>query len=126
MVLDGIVTNVTAFGAFIDVGVHQDGLCHVSELAHRFVKDPAEVVKVSDRVKVRVLSVDRDRKRIGLSIKQASAPPTSGPSGPRRDEPRRPTNPNQGRSPDRRPERRDGPSTPPPPKTPFNAIRFKR
>jgi predicted RNA-binding protein with RPS1 domain len=63
MVLDGIVTNVTAFGAFIDVGVHQDGLCHVSELANRFVKDPAEVVKVSDRVRWRVLSVDRDRKQ---------------------------------------------------------------
>jgi uncharacterized protein len=74
MVLDGIVTNVTAFGAFVDVGVHQDGLVHVSELAHKFVKDPAEVVKVGDRVKVRVLKVEKDRKRIGLSIKQATAP----------------------------------------------------
>jgi uncharacterized protein len=75
MVLDGIITNVTAFGAFVDVGVHQDGLVHVSELAHRFVKDPAEVAKVGDRVKVRVLKVEKDRKRIALSIKQASAPP---------------------------------------------------
>jgi len=107
MVLDGIVTNVTAFGAFIDVGVHQDGLCHVSELAHRFVKDPAEVVKVGDRVKVRVLSVDRERKRIGLSIKQASAP-----AAPVKREERRPA----GRPSDQ----------PPATKTPFNAIRFKR
>jgi len=75
MVLDGIITNVTAFGAFVDVGVHQDGLVHVSELSHRFVKDPAEVAKVGDRVKVRVLKVEQDRKRIALSIKQASAPP---------------------------------------------------
>jgi len=80
MVLAGLVTNVTAFGAFVDIGVHQDGLVHISELAHRFVKDPAEVVKVHDRVKVRVLSVDLPRKRIALSIKQASAS-TPGPGG---------------------------------------------
>ncbi len=76
MLLPGIVTNVTKFGAFIDVGVHQDGLAHVSELAHKFVKDPAEVVKVGDRVKVRVLEVDLPRKRIGLSIKRATEAPT--------------------------------------------------
>jgi uncharacterized protein len=75
MVLNGVVTNVTQFGAFVDVGVHQDGLVHVSELAHRFVKDPAEVAKVGDRVKVKVIKVDLERKRIGLSIKQAAAPP---------------------------------------------------
>ena len=69
MVLNGVVTNVAAFGAFVDVGVHQDGLVHVSELAHRFVKDPGEVAKVGDRVQVKVLSVDPARKRIGLSIK---------------------------------------------------------
>jgi len=74
MVLAGVITNVTQFGAFVDIGVHQDGLVHVSELAHRFVKDPAEVAKVGERVKVRVLKVDRERKRIGLSIKQATAP----------------------------------------------------
>jgi protein Tex len=73
MVLDGVVTNVTAFGAFVDVGVHQDGLVHVSQIANRFVKDPAEVVKPGDRVKVRVLQVDLARKRIGLSMKTAAA-----------------------------------------------------
>jgi uncharacterized protein len=69
MTLNGVVTNVAAFGAFVDVGVHQDGLVHVSELAHRFVKDPGEVVKVGDRVRVKVLAVDLQRRRIGLSIK---------------------------------------------------------
>ena len=78
-VLNGIVTNVAAFGAFVDIGVHQDGLVHVSELSNRFVKDPSEVVKVGDRVKVKVLQVDEARKRIGLSIKalQAAAPHAS-------------------------------------------------
>jgi protein Tex len=71
MVLEGVVTNVTAFGAFVDIGVHQDGLVHVSELANRFVRDPAEVVKVGARVRVKVLKVDRERRRIGLSMKQA-------------------------------------------------------
>jgi protein Tex len=75
MVLNGVVTNVTQFGAFVDVGVHQDGLVHVSELAHRFVKDPAEVAKVGDRVKVKVIKVDVERRRIGLSVKQAASPP---------------------------------------------------
>ena len=77
MVLDGIVTNVTRFGAFVDVGVHQDGLVHVSELAHRFIKDPSEVVKVGDRVKAKVIQVDAERKRIALSVKQATTPPAS-------------------------------------------------
>jgi uncharacterized protein len=67
MTLDGIVTNVTAFGAFVDLGVKQDGLVHISELADRFVKDPHEVARVGDRVKVRVLTVDLARKRISLS-----------------------------------------------------------
>ena len=71
MVLPGIVTNVTAFGAFVDVGVHQDGLVHVSQLADRYVKDPNEVVRVRQQVQVRVLQVDVDRKRIGLSMKKA-------------------------------------------------------
>lgn len=69
MQLEGVVTNVTAFGAFVDVGVHQDGLVHVSELADRFVKDPLSVVKVGERVRVRVLEVDMARKRISLSRK---------------------------------------------------------
>jgi len=67
--LDGIVTNVTAFGAFVDIGVHQDGLVHISHLADKFVKDPKEVVAVQQKVKVTVVEVDVARKRIGLSMK---------------------------------------------------------
>jgi uncharacterized protein len=70
MVLPGIVTNVTAFGAFVDVGVHQDGLVHVSQLADRWVKDPTEVVRVRQQVQVRVLEVDVERNRIALSMKK--------------------------------------------------------
>ncbi|HEV2130877.1 MAG TPA: Tex family protein, partial [Longimicrobiaceae bacterium] len=70
MVLQGAVTNVVAFGAFVDIGVHQDGLVHISELADRYVSDPNAVVKVGDRVSVRVLSVDAARRRIALSMKQ--------------------------------------------------------
>ena len=69
MTLQGVVTNVTAFGAFVDLGVHQDGLVHVSKLANRFVKDPSEVVSVGDRLDVTVVSVDKVRKRIGLSAR---------------------------------------------------------
>jgi uncharacterized protein len=69
MRLPGIVTNVTRFGAFVDVGVHQDGLVHISQLADRFVKDPAEVVKVQQKVTVTVLEVDQERSRISLSMK---------------------------------------------------------
>ncbi len=71
MVLPGIVTNVAAFGAFVDVGVHQDGLVHVSQLADRYVRDPAEVVKVQQRVTVTVLDVDPVRKRIALSMRSS-------------------------------------------------------
>ena len=71
MVLPGIVTNVTNFGAFVDVGVHQDGLVHISQLADCFVKDPHAVVSVRQKVKVRVLEVDSKRKRISLSMKSA-------------------------------------------------------
>ncbi|NIZ08429.1 Tex family protein [Pseudooceanicola sp. HF7] len=70
MVLEGTVTNVAAFGAFVDIGVHQDGLVHVSQLADRFVKDPHEVVKAGDVVKVTVTEVDVPRKRIGLSMRK--------------------------------------------------------
>jgi uncharacterized protein len=73
MALQGVVTNVTAFGAFVDVGVHQDGLVHVSHLADRFIKDPHEAVSVGQVVKVKVLSVDRERKRISLSIREAES-----------------------------------------------------
>ena len=69
MVLEGIVTNVTAFGAFVDIGVHNDGLVHVSQLAEQFVKDPSEVVKVGQTLKVRVLEIDGQRKRIALSAR---------------------------------------------------------
>ena len=71
MRLEGVVTNVTAFGAFVDIGVHQDGLVHISQLADRFVKDPSDVVKAGDIIKVRVLEVDAQRKRIALSAKTA-------------------------------------------------------
>ncbi len=75
MALTGVVTNVTAFGAFVDVGVHQDGLVHISELADRFVKDPKEVVKVGQRVTVKVLAADIERRRISLSMKSGTAAP---------------------------------------------------
>jgi uncharacterized protein len=74
MTLEGIVTNVTKFGAFVDVGVHQDGLVHISELSNRYVKDPADVVKVGQIVQVHVLSVDPKSKRIALSMKTKVAP----------------------------------------------------
>ena len=86
MTLEGVVTNVTNFGAFVDVGVHQDGLVHISELADHFVKDPHQVVKVGDRISVRVLSVDLERKRVSLSAKSGKAqppPPRRGGGGPR-------------------------------------------
>jgi uncharacterized protein len=75
MVLEGVVTNVTKFGAFVDIGVHQDGLVHISELSNRFIKEPSEAVKTGQIVKVKVLSVDAKAKRIALSIKQLTAPP---------------------------------------------------
>jgi uncharacterized protein len=107
MVLEGTVTNVANFGAFVDVGVHQDGLVHVSALSNRFVKDPREVVKAGDVVKVKVLEVDIARKRIGLTMRLDDEVPAEGaprqkrgsarpqqpvrpnpPQQPRRDEPR--------------------------------------
>ncbi|HTN34999.1 MAG TPA: Tex family protein [Marinobacter sp.] len=74
MVLEGSVTNVTNFGAFVDIGVHQDGLVHISALSHTFVKDPREVVKAGDIVKVKVMSVDIPRKRIALSMRMDDQP----------------------------------------------------
>ncbi|MCG6535792.1 MAG: S1 RNA-binding domain-containing protein, partial [Syntrophales bacterium LBB04] len=71
MQMAGMVTNVTAFGAFVDIGVHQDGLVHISELSNRYVKNPADVVKVHQKVMVTVLGVDMKRKRISLSMKTA-------------------------------------------------------
>jgi uncharacterized protein len=74
MVLEGVVTNVTKFGAFVDVGVHQDGLVHISELSARYIKEPSEAVKAGQIVKVKVLSADAKTKRIALSIKALEAP----------------------------------------------------
>lgn len=74
MLLEGVITNVSNFGAFVDIGVHQDGLVHVSMLADRYVKDPSEVVKVGDIVKVKVLEIDKERKRIQLSMRLSDAP----------------------------------------------------
>jgi len=74
MVLEGVVTNVTKFGAFVDVGVHQDGLVHISELSNRFIEEPSDAAKVGQIVKVKVLTVDAKAKRIGLSIKALTVP----------------------------------------------------
>ena len=83
MVLEGTVSNVAAFGAFVDLGVHQDGLVHVSQLSHKFVNDAREVVKTGDIVKVRVVEVDVARKRIGLTMKLDAAPRGGGDRVPR-------------------------------------------
>lgn len=91
MELEGTVTNVAAFGAFVDIGVHQDGLVHVSQLADRFVKDPHEVVKAGDVVKVRVVDVDAKRKRIALTMRKddvAARPPASARAESERQKPR--------------------------------------
>ncbi|MFD4143700.1 Tex family protein, partial [Streptomyces sp. NPDC058572] len=98
MVLEGVVTNVAAFGAFVDVGVHQDGLVHVSAMSKTFVKDPRDVVKSGDVVKVKVLDVDIPRKRISLTLRlddEASAQ-TAEPGAPRRERGGRPPQPRQG------------------------------
>ena len=73
MILPGIVTNITRFGAFVDIGVKQDGLVHVSQLADRFVTDPQEVVQLNQHVQVKVLEIDIARKRIQLSMKEGEA-----------------------------------------------------
>jgi len=74
MILEGVVTNVTNFGAFVDIGVHQDGLVHISALSEKFVKDPREAVKAGDVVKVKVMEVDIPRKRVGLSMRMSDTP----------------------------------------------------
>jgi protein Tex len=96
MRLEGVVTNVTAFGAFVDIGVHQDGLVHISELSDTFVKDPHDIVKAGDVVSVRVKEVDAPRKRIGLSMKSQMGAPDQ-------------TDRRQGRSPARQHESRPEP-----------------
>ena len=102
MKLPGIVTNVTAFGAFVDIGVHQDGLVHVSQLSDQFVKDPAQIVKVSQKVMVTVTDVDIPRKRIALSMKAkpeigAASSGKTAPGPNRPGGPRPPTKPGQDR-----------------------------
>ena len=106
MLLEGVVTNVANFGAFVDIGVHQDGLVHVSQLADRFVKDPREVVKAGQIVKVKVVDVDLKRKRIGLTMKlQEPVPAGQKPQGAdSRDRgPRPPQRPQGNRAPEPRP-----------------------
>jgi protein Tex len=110
MQLEGVVTNLVAFGAFVDIGVHQDGLVHVSQLADRFVRDPAEIVRVGQKVKVTVLSVDLERNRIGLSMKQQ---PLSG---------ERPEKPAREK---RAAERRPPPTVPPKGSVAPNGMRFR-
>jgi uncharacterized protein len=109
----GIVTNVTNFGAFVDIGVHQDGLVHISRLSDRFVKDPRDVVSPGDRVTVRVIEVNLEKNQIALSMKSEGRPEgrseaksegkTDG--GPRKQHGERPAQPNQGRGQDRGPNR---------------------
>ena len=107
MVCPGIVTNVTNFGAFVDIGVHQDGLVHISQLADRFVKDPREVVSPGDRVHARVLEVKLDRQQIALSLRSGSSADVA--RGPRPPQPERGGSAQGPRA----------PSAPPPPR-PFN------
>jgi uncharacterized protein len=86
MVLEGVVTNVANFGAFVDIGVHQDGLVHISELTDKFVSDPREVVKVGDIVMVKVLDVDAPRKRISLTLRLHAKAAMAGGTGAARGE----------------------------------------
>jgi protein Tex len=99
MILEGVISNVTNFGAFVDVGVHQDGLVHISVLANRFVKDPHEVVKAGDIVRVKVLEVDLDRRRISLSMRLDEAAPAVTPPADRQQQRGR-----QAKRPDPRPQ----------------------
>ncbi len=92
-VVTGVVTNLTAFGAFVDVGVHQDGLVHISALTHKFIRDASEAVTLGQRVKVKVLSVDADKKRISLSIKDLEAPPQRRSASTSAQRPQRPARP---------------------------------
>jgi uncharacterized protein len=103
MILEGVVTNVAAFGAFVDIGVHQDGLVHVSALANKFVKDPHELVKPGQIVKVKVLDVDVKRQRIALTMRLDDAPGTSARSGDTAPGPRDQRPPEPSRAPAREP-----------------------
>ena len=96
MILEGVVSNVAAFGAFVDIGVHQDGLIHISALSDRYVKDPREVVKAGDIVKVKVLEVDVARKRIALTRRLDDAPAPQAPRESRANDQRPPRSPDRG------------------------------
>jgi uncharacterized protein len=97
MIIPGQVTNLTRFGAFVDIGVKQDGLVHVSEVAHKYITDPSEVLKLNDKVMVKVTEVDIPRKRIALSIKQTQEPPAQIPRSKRSsdDKPKAAATPNE-------------------------------
>jgi protein Tex len=116
MLLEGVVTNVTNFGAFVDIGVHQDGLVHISMMSHRFIKDPRELVKAGDVVKVKVLEIDLQRRRIALTMKLDEAPVRKPVEGGRPNPTRRQA---EGRGPTPAPARRsDTPSGTQPPREP--------
>lgn len=109
MKLPGIVTNITAFGAFVDIGVHQDGLVHVSQLADRFVKNPADVVHVQQKVSVTVLEVDHARNRISLSMRQNPEAPTEARTSEPKTQPKR--NPQRNAKQNRPPQKREAPAS---------------
>ena len=113
MILEGVVTNVAAFGAFVDIGVHQDGLVHISALANTFVKDPHTVVKAGQVVKVKVLEVDEKRKRIALTMRLSDETPKAAPGAKPEQRANRPSDPRAPRSPEARRSQEDRRSAPP-------------
>jgi uncharacterized protein len=113
MILEGVVTNVAAFGAFVDIGVHQDGLVHISALANTFVKDPHTVVKAGQVVKVKVLEVDEKRKRIALTMRLSDEAPKAAPGAKPEQRASRPSDPRAPRSPEARRPQEDRRSAPP-------------
>ena len=113
MILEGVVTNVAAFGAFVDIGVHQDGLVHISALANTFVKDPHTVVKAGQVVKVKVLEVDEKRKRIALTMRLSDEAPKAAPGAKPEQRVNRPSDPRAPRSPEARRSQEDRRSAPP-------------
>jgi uncharacterized protein len=120
MKLPGIVTNVTAFGAFVDVGVHQDGLVHISQMADRFVKDPSKIVKVQQTVRVTVLEVDLERNRISLSMKKTPDEHKKGENAKRRDKKRHASRRTPKKPPDKTQPNKTQPESAKKKNTPFN------
>ena len=113
MILEGVVTNVAAFGAFVDIGVHQDGLVHISALANTFVKDPHTVVKAGQVVKVKVLEVDETRKRIALTMRLSDEAPKAASGAKPEQRASRPSDPRAPRSPEASRSQEDRRSAPP-------------